>query len=89
MWTIVAYVSLFVTFLLLSAFVILAISISIDQHRMRTANKILPTDKQALKNLKPMLSMRRNQIGLAIGLSLVAIGFGCTWYFFTLASLVS
>ena len=89
MWTIVAYVSLFVTFLFLSAFVMLATSIGIDRYRMRAVTKTLPIDEQALKKLKPILSIRRNQIGLAIGLSLVVISFGWTWYCFTVAGLVS
>lgn len=89
MWTIVAYVSLFVTYLFLSAFFILATSIGIEQYRMRTTIKTLPPDEQARKKPKPILSIRRNQIGLAIGLSLVAIGFGGTYCFFTLAGLVS
>ena len=55
MWTIVAYVSLFVTYLFLSAFVILATSISIDQHKMRAATKTLPPDEQARKKPNPIL----------------------------------
>ena len=60
MWTIVAYVSLFVTFLFLGALIMLATSIRIDKYRMRVATKTLPINEQALKKLKPMLSARRN-----------------------------
>ena len=89
MWTIAAYVSFFVTFLFLCAFVILATSLGIDCYRMRAVTKTLPIDEQAQEKLKPILSIRRSQIGLAIGLSLVVIAFGSTYYFFTLAGLVS
>ena len=89
MWTIVAFLSLFVSFLFLSALVILVTSVGIDQYRMRAATKTLPIDEQVLKEVKPILSIRRNQIGLAIGLSLVVISFGWTWHCFTNADLVS
>ena len=89
MWTMVAYVSLFVTYLFLSTFFILAASIGIDLYRTRTAKTTSPIDERALKKLKPFLSIRRYLVGLAICLSLGVIAFGGTYYFFTLAGLVS
>ncbi len=85
MWTIVAFVALFINVLFLVAIGMNAIALLSAQYKSRLMLWTLDIDDTLRTELAPMLSTRRNWIQLGIGLSLVFFGFLCTWHFFTLA----
>ena len=87
MWTIVAFVALFINVLFLVATVMNAIALLSAQYKSRLMLATLDVDDTLRTELEPMLSTRRNWIQIGIGLSLVFCGFLSTWLFFTLAEL--
>ena len=87
MWTIVAFVSLFINVLFLIATVMNAIALLSAQYKSRLMLATLDVDDTLRTELEPMLATRRIWIQIGIGLSLVFIGFLGTWLFFTLAEL--
>ena len=89
MWTIVAFVALLVNVLFLAAIVIHAASTLRTQVRSQLTLKTFQLDEQLRNALEPMVSTRPMWIQLSISLSLVFIGFLCTWHFFTLPGLAS
>ena len=87
MWTLVAFVALLVNVMFLGAIVIHAVSILRTQIRSQLILKTFDLDGQLRGELEPMLSTRPIWTQLTISLSLVFIGFLCTWHFFNLAGL--
>ena len=89
MWTIVAFVAVLINVMFLIAIVIHAASTLRTQVRSQLILKSFELDEQHRSEVEPMLSTRPMWVQLSIGLSLVFIGFLCTWHFFSLAGLTS
>ena len=87
MWTLVAFVSLFINVIYLIAIVFSAVSLLSAQYKSRLMLRTLDVDDTIRTELEPMLSTRRNWIQIGIGISLVFFGFLGTWLFFNLADL--
>ena len=86
MWTIVAFVALFINVLCLAATVLAGFTIRHEQRRTQFMRQTMGLDAQT-RSVLLVDSIRRLWIQFGIGLTLVVGMSFCTWRFFTLAGL--